>query len=270
MASVTVRTLAAKKRAGEPIVALTAYDAATAMLEQKAGVDLILVGDSMNMAVLGEETTLTVDLEVMLAHTRAVSRGAPRTLVVGDMPFGSYEESDAQAVGNAVRFLAEGAAHAVKLEGGNRMALSRAGAIVEAGIPVMGHLGLLPQSLRLTGGYRVVRADGLQRLQAEAAALEDAGVFSIVLESVQEDVAAQVTAGCTVPTIGIGAGRGVDGQILVVNDMLGLTPGFSPRFLKRYADLAPVIEEAVRRYAGEVREGVFPGDEHVYGAKEEN
>jgi 3-methyl-2-oxobutanoate hydroxymethyltransferase len=269
MRSVSVRRLAAKKRAGEPIVALTAYDFTMAMLEQQAGVDLILVGDSMNMAVLGEENTLTANMEVMLAHTRAVSRGAPKTVVVGDMPFGSYETSDSQAVANAVRFLAEGGAHAVKLEGGNSMARSRIEAIVQAGIPVMGHLGLLPQSLRQSG-YSVVRREGLDRLLEEAAALEDAGVFSIVLESVQEDVAAEVTEGCRVPTIGIGAGRGVDGQILVVNDILGLTPGFSPRFLKRYADLAPAIEGALKRYAEEVRGGGFPGEEHVYGSKEEN
>jgi len=269
MRSVSVRRLEAKKRAGEPIVALTAYDATTAMLQQRAGVDLILVGDSMNMAVLGEETTLTASIEVMLAHTRAVSRGASETIVVGDMPFGTYEESDAQAVGNAVRFLAEGGAHAVKLEGGNSMARSRIRAIVDAGIPVMGHLGLLPQSLRQSG-YRVVRRAGLGRLLEEAGALEGAGVFSIVLESVEEDVAAEVTEACRVPTIGIGAGRHVDGQILVVNDMLGLTPGFNPRFLKRYEDLAPRVERALRRYAEEVRAGEFPGEEHAYVSKEEN
>ena len=270
MAAVTVRTLKRKKTAGEPIVALTAYDATTAMLEEQAGVDLILVGDSMNMVVLGEETTLTANLDVMLAHTRAVARGAPKTLVVGDMPFGSYERSDSQAVKNAIRFLAEGSAHAVKLEGGNRMAISRVRAIVESGIPVMGHLGLLPQSVRLSGGYRVVRREGLDRLLAEAAALEEAGAFSIVLESVQEDVAAEVTAATSLPTIGIGAGREVDGQILVVNDMLGLTPRFSPKFLKRYAELIPLIERALRDYAEEVRAGGFPGEEHVYGSKEAN
>lgn len=263
---ITVRTIRAKKKRGEPIVALTAYDYTTALLEQRAGVDLILVGDSFNMAVLGEDTTLSTDLEVLLAVTRAVVRGAPGTLVVGDMPFGSYQCSTEQAVGTAVRYLAETGAGAVKLEGGNARAVSAVRAIVESGIPVMGHIGLLPQSVRMTG-YRYVRPEQREKMLEEASALQEAGVFSIVLESVDEGVARDVTESLEVPTIGIGAGRFTDGQILVVNDMLGLNLEFEPRFVKKYADLAKEMENAFREYADEVRNGGFPQEEHTYDGK---
>jgi 3-methyl-2-oxobutanoate hydroxymethyltransferase len=260
----TVRTIRAMKKRGEPIVALTAYDYTTALLEERAGVDLILVGDSFNMAVLGEETTLNADLDVLLAVTRAVVKGAPDTLVVGDMPFGSYQCSPAQAVGTAVEFLASAGAGAVKLEGGNDRAVDCVRAIVDSGIPVMGHIGLLPQSLRMTGGYRVVRSGHRDRMLAEAAALQDAGVFSMVLESVDEELAREITGSLEVPTIGIGAGRYTDGQILVVNDILGLNLVFSPKFVKKYVDLAGEIGRALDKYVEEVRNGEFPGEENVY------
>ncbi|MBD3368802.1 3-methyl-2-oxobutanoate hydroxymethyltransferase [Candidatus Fermentibacteria bacterium] len=266
----SVKTLVEMKKQGRKIVALTAYDYQTAVLEQKAGVDFILVGDSLAMAVLGEPTTLSVRLEVMLAHTRAVKLGAPDTLVVGDMPFGSYEESDELAVRSAVRFLSEGKADAVKLEGGNRLSRDRVAAIIESGIPVMGHIGLLPQSIRLTGGYKVVRSDQRERMLEEAGALEKAGAFCIIAESVQEPLAREIAESVEVPVVGIGAGRYVDGQILVVNDILGLTPGFKPRFLKRYAELSQQVEDAVRRYTEEVREGIFPDKKHSYGVREDS
>jgi 3-methyl-2-oxobutanoate hydroxymethyltransferase len=216
------------------------------------------------MAVLGEETTLSTDLEVLLAHTRSVVKGAPGTLVVGDMPFGSYQCSTGQAVATAVRFLAETGAGAVKLEGGNERSVSCVKAIVDSGIPVMGHTGLLPQSLRITGGYRVVRRDQRDRMLSEAAALQEAGVFSIILESMDEELAREITESLDVPTIGIGAGRFTDGQILVVNDMLGLNTEFQPRFVKLYADLAGISEKAFAEFAADVREGRYPGPEHTY------
>ncbi len=261
-----IPAIAEKKHRGEKIVALTAYDYVTAILEERAGVDLILVGDSIGMAVLGEETTLTVGMEVMVAHTRAVRLGAPETVVVGDMPFGSYEPSDAAAVKNAVRFLAEGGADAVKLEGGNDAMVSRVRAIVDSGIPVMGHVGLLPQSIRKTGGYRVVKNRERDAVLREAEALQDAGIFALVLEGMEESLAAELTSVLKVPTIGIGAGRYTDGQILVVNDILGLSPGFMPRFVKRYGDVSPVMEEAFENYVTEVRKGIFPDEKHVYGS----
>lgn len=264
----SVKDLQRKKRKGEKIVALTAYDFRMAQLEEEAGVDVILVGDSIGMAVLGGETTLGVTMDLMLAHAAAVSRGAPATLVVGDMPFGSYELSEEQAVGNAVRFLAEGGTDAVKLEGGNARSASRVRAIVDSGIPVMGHIGLQPQSIRMTGGYRVIGGDLRERMLAEAAALREAGAFAIVLESMEEELAAEITRSLEIPTIGIGAGRCTDGQILVVNDLLGLSGDFSPRFLKKYAALDTVILEALRSYASDVAVGQYPGPEHVYPARE--
>jgi len=265
----TIRDLQKKKRRGARIAALTAYDFRTARLEEAAGVDFILVGDSIGMAVLGNGTTLGVTMEVMLAHCAAVVRGAPSTLVVGDMPFGSYEPSDELAVRNAVRFLAEGGVGAVKLEGGNPRSSARVRAIVDSGIPVMGHIGLQPQSIRKTGGYRVIGADQRERMISEALALQDAGAFAIVIESMEEDLAGEITGLLGVPTIGIGAGRRTDGQILVVNDMLGLSGEFSPRFLKRFAEIEPPILEALRAFVSEVAGGAFPGPEHVHPGKEE-
>lgn len=262
-----VRSLLIKKQKGERIVSLTAYDFVTAKLEEEAGVDFILVGDTLAMVVLGEETTLTANLDIMIAHTKAVSRGAENTLVVGDMPFGSYECSDAQAVKNAVRFLAEGGADAVKLEGGNERSVSRVKAIIDSGIPVMGHIGLLPQSIRQIGGYRVVYSDQRDRMLSEAFALQEAGTFSVVLESIEEELAREITSKLSVPTIGIGAGRYTDGQILVVNDMLGLSGEFKPKFLKKYVQLDDIILGAVKDYCHEVRGGAFPAEKHIYSAR---
>lgn len=266
MSGMTVPDFRARKAGNGRIVSLTAYDYPTALLEQQAGVDFILVGDSIAMAVMGEETTLGATVDMMLPHVRAVRRGAPDTFIVADMPFGSYQASDGQAIDSAVRFLAEGGADAVKLEGGSDRPLSRARALVESGIPVMGHVGLLPQSIRSSGGYRAVGRDQAPRVTGEALALEAAGCFALVLESMEEAVARDITQSLSIPTIGIGAGRFTDGQILVVNDMLGLTPGFEPRFLKKYADLASTISSAFAEYAREVREGVFPSARHAYGA----
>ncbi|MCK4672142.1 MAG: 3-methyl-2-oxobutanoate hydroxymethyltransferase [Candidatus Aegiribacteria sp.] len=262
-----VRSLLIKKEKGEKIVSLTAYDFVTAKLEEEAGVDFILVGDTLAMVVLGEETTLTANLDIMIAHTKAVSRGAENTLVVGDMPFGSYECSDTQAVKNAVRFLSEGGADAVKLEGGNERSVSRVKAIIDSGIPVMGHIGLLPQSIRQIGGYRVVYSDQRDRMLSEAFALQEAGIFSVVLESIEEELAREITSKLSVPTIGIGAGRYTDGQILVVNDMLGLSGEFKPKFLKKYVQLDEIILGAVKDYCHEVRGGEFPTEKHVYSAR---
>jgi 3-methyl-2-oxobutanoate hydroxymethyltransferase len=262
----TVHLLAERKRKGERIVSLTAYDCPTARIEEEAGVDFILVGDSIAMAVMGEESTLTATMDLLVAHSRAVRRGAPSTLVVGDMPFGSYQASDEDAVRNASRFLSEGGMDAVKLEGGSSRTLSRARAVIESGIPVMGHVGLLPQSVRAFGGYPVMGAAHRDQLLSEALALEEAGAFALVIESVEEEVAREITGGLSIPTIGIGAGRFTDGQILVVNDMLGLSKGFEPRFLRRYADLHGAILQAVGGYSADVRSGAFPGRENVYGA----
>lgn len=265
----TLKDLQRKKRKGEKIVALTAYDFATARLEEMAGIDLILVGDSVGMAVYGHENTLQVTMGMMLAHTAAVSRGAPATLVVGDMPFGSYERSDEQAVRNAVKFISEAGAGAVKLEGGNARSASRVRAIIDSGIPVMGHIGLQPQSIRKTGGYRVIHSDKRETMASEALALQEAGAFAIVLESMEEELARYITELVAVPTIGIGAGRGTDGQILVVNDILGLSGDFAPRFLKKYAALDTVMLGAFRTFIAEVNEGGYPDVEHVYPSKDD-
>lgn len=266
----TIQRLLDLKRRGERIVALTAYDCPTAKAEEEAGVDFILVGDSMVMAVMGEETTLGATMDLLVAHARAVRRGAPGTLVVGDMPFGSYQASVEDAVRNASRFLSEGGADAVKLEGAGPRTLERVAALVESGIPVMGHIGLLPQSVRLTGGYRVTSAQATDRLVGEARALEAVGVFALVVESVEESVGRDVTASVSIPTIGIGAGRFTDGQILVASDMLGLTPGFEPRFLRRFAQLYDAMVGAVRSYASEVRSGGFPSRGQVYSPVEDD
>jgi 3-methyl-2-oxobutanoate hydroxymethyltransferase len=267
---VTVRTLGAMKKRGEKIVALTAYDYHTARMEQLAGVHLILVGDSFQMAVFGEDTTLRASMNVLLAHCRAVKNGAPDALVVGDMPFGSYQPSNEMAVANAVRFIAEAGADAVKLEGGNSAAVNRVKAIVDSGIPVMGHIGLLPQSIKHEGRYRVVRSDSENLLLEQIKELETAGAFSVVLEMIEEDVAQRVSQASSVPTIGIGAGRHTHGQILVVNDMLGMNADFNPKFLKKYADLHSVMKEAFNSYVQDVVGGVFPAEKNVFKGRGSN
>ncbi len=265
-----ITELAEMKARGDRIVMVTAYDAPSARLADAAGVDMILVGDSAAMVVLGHDSTVPMEVDEMLVLTRAVTRGAKRPLVVADMPFGSFQVSDAAAVENAVRLVKDGGAEAVKLEGG-RTVLSRVRAIVDAGIPVMGHIGLTPQSATALGGFKAqgrtaAKATGLYE---DALALQAAGCFSIVLEAVPAAVAAQVSAALHVPTIGIGAGAACDGQVLVWHDMLGLYEGRAPRFVKRYADLAAEITGALARYADEVRTGAFPEEQHTYSIPDE-
>jgi 3-methyl-2-oxobutanoate hydroxymethyltransferase len=265
-----ITELAQLKTRRQPIVMVTAYDAPSGRLADEAGVDLILVGDSAAMTVLGHDSTVPASMDEMIVLTRAVTRGSHRPLVVADMPFGSFQVSDADAVANAIRFVKEAGADAVKLEGAGP-SLSRVAAIVGAGIPVMGHIGLTPQSATALGGFKAQgrTAEQARRLVDEARALEAAGCFSLVLEAVPVAVAEEVTRQLTIPTIGIGAGGVTDGQVLVWHDLLGLYDGRSPRFVKRYADLATTIRDAVAAYADDVREGRFPEDVHTYGMSDE-
>ena len=263
--------LAAMKRRRDRIVMVTAYDAPGARFADEAGVDLLLVGDTAAMVVLGYEgTTVPVTVDEMLFMTRTVARTARRAIVVGDLPFGSYEVSDEQAVETAIRFVKEAGADVVKLEGAGR-SLSRVQAIVGAGIPVMGHVGLTPQSATMLGGFKAQgrTASKARRLVADARALEAAGCFAVVLEAVPPPVAAAITRALEVPTIGIGAGPDCDGQVLVYHDLLGLYHGRSPRFVKRYADLATEIRRALGAYVADVRSGSFPGEEHTYSMPED-
>ncbi|HEY7345531.1 MAG TPA: 3-methyl-2-oxobutanoate hydroxymethyltransferase [Gaiella sp.] len=265
-----ITELAELKARRQPIVMVTAYDAPSGRLADEAGVDLILVGDSAAMTVLGHDSTVPASMEEMIVLTRAVTRGSHRPLVVADMPFGSFQVSDAEAVANAIRFVKEAGADAVKLEGAGP-SLSRVAAIVGAGIPVMGHIGLTPQSATALGGFKAQgrTAEGARRLVDDARALEAAGCFSLVLEAVPVAVAREITRRLTIPTIGIGAGAVTDGQVLVWHDLLGLYDGRSPRFVKRYADLATTIRDAVAAYANDVREGRFPEEVHTYGMSDE-
>jgi 3-methyl-2-oxobutanoate hydroxymethyltransferase len=262
---VTVHDLRAAKERGENLVMLTAYDYLSAQILDEAGVPLILVGDSLGMVVLGYDSTVPVTVDEMLHHTRAVSRGAPNSFVVGDLPFGSYQDGPQQALSTATRFLKEAGANAVKLEGGGRM-VEVVGYLTDAGIPVMGHLGLTPQSVNTLGGYRVQGQSeaAAAQLIEDARALEAAGAFSIVIEAVPSDVGRRVTEALTIPTIGIGAGPGTDGQVLVWHDVLGLTSGRLPRFVKQYADLRGEIAGAVKTFVHEVSDGEYPGPEHTY------
>jgi 3-methyl-2-oxobutanoate hydroxymethyltransferase len=253
------------KRRGDRIVMVTAYDAPSARIADDAGVDLILVGDSAAMVVLGHDSTVPATVDEMIILTRAVNRGARRPLVIADLPFGSYQVSDAQALETAIRFVKESAADAVKLEGAGPM-LSRVRALTSAGIPVMGHIGLTPQTATMLGGFKAQGRNAAKAVQLyeDALALEAAGCFSIVLEAVPAPVAAHITEALSIPTIGIGAGAGCDGQVLVWHDMLGLYDGKSPRFVKQYAELAPTIRDALAQYAAEVRDGAFPEPKHTY------
>ena len=258
------------KRRGEKIVMVTAYDAPSGRLADAAGVDLILVGDSSGMVVHGRESTVPVTLEEILLMTQWVSRGAKRPLVIADMPFGSYEASNEQAIGNAVRLVKDGCADAVKLERGGTT-IERAKAIVDAGIPVMGHVGLTPQTATVLGGFKAQgrTADRAEQLIEDALGLQEAGCFAIVLEAVPPPVARAATRALAVPTIGIGAGGDPDGQVLVWHDMLGYYEGHAPRFVKRYAELGDAIVDALGRYAEEVRSGAFPEEQHTYAMPEE-
>ena len=262
--------LAAMKRRGDKIVMVTAYDAPGARFAEDAGIDVILVGDTAAMVVLGHSGTTSVTVEEMLFLTRTVSRQVHRPIIVGDMPFGSYETSDEDAVRNAVRFVKEGGAEIVKLEGAGTM-VSRARAIVQAGIPVMGHVGLTPQSATMLGGFKTQgrTAEAAQRIVEGAKELEDAGCCTLVLEAVPATVAARITRELSIPTIGIGAGPNCDGQVLVYHDLLGLSEGHLPRFVKRYANLSAEIRDALTAYATEVRSGAFPEEEHTYAMPED-
>ena len=260
---ITMPALAEMKRQGKPISALTAYDYATSRLVDEAGIDLILVGDSLAMVVLGHDNTLAVTVDEMLHHTRAVRRAVRRALVVADMPFGSYHGSVPDAVANAVRFIKEAGAEAVKIEG-PRVELVRA--LVDSEIPVIAHLGLTPQSVHRMGGYRVEAKtrESIAQLQADARALADAGAGALVLEGVPREVAAAITSALPIPTIGIGAGPDCDGQILVFHDLVNLTFAPPAKFVRRYADAAQLVRSAVERYREDVEHHIFPNDEESY------
>ncbi len=258
---VTVPDFLAAKAAGKRLTMLTAYDYTLARLCDQAGVDSILVGDSMGMVVQGQETSLGVTLEDVIYHTRCVARAVRRALLVTDMPFMTYQVSARQALRNAGRIVQESGAHAVKLEGGVRSA-DRIAAIVEADIPVIGHIGLTPQSVRRVGGFRVQRDEDW--LWREAEAVEKAGAFAVVIECVPSEIARKITAGLKIPTIGIGAGAACDGQVLVTQDMLGLFPDLRPRFVKQFANLGETVVSAVEAYCRDVREGTFPAAEHSF------
>jgi 3-methyl-2-oxobutanoate hydroxymethyltransferase len=262
---VSVQTLLSKKLHGEPITFLTAYDFPTAVALDRSGIDGILVGDSLGMVVLGYENTLPVTMQDMLHHCRAVARGASRAHLVGDMPFMSYQASTAEALRNAGSLLQKGGMDAVKLEGG-RDRVNAIKAIISAGIPVMGHLGLTPQSVHQLGGWKVQAKskEAARALLEDALILEDAGCYAVVLESVPSEVAQIITQRLNVPVIGIGAGRDCDGQILVTHDLLGLFDRFTPGFVKKYADLFSEMERAFREYIADVNERRFPAEEHAY------
>jgi 3-methyl-2-oxobutanoate hydroxymethyltransferase len=262
--------LAEMKRRGEKIVMVTAYDAPGARFAEDAGIDVVLVGDTAAMVVLGHEGTVPVTMDEMLFLTKTVARAARRPVVVGDMPFGSYQVSDEDAVRNAIRFVKEGGADAVKLEGAGP-SVSRVRAIVGAGIPVMGHVGLTPQSATMLGGFKTQGKTAAKARQviADARELEAAGCFSVVLEAIPAPVAARITDELSIPTIGIGAGAACDGQVLVYHDLLGLSEGHLPRFVKRYANLSREIRDALEAYAADVRSGAFPEAEHTYAMPQE-
>ena len=260
----TLADLIARKREGRKVVVLTCYDALFARLLESAAIDMLLVGDSLNQLLAGRETTLSATLDQMIYHAASVRRGAHHTPVIVDLPFLSYQVSIEEAVRNAGRVLAETDCHGVKLEGGMAMAPTIR-ALVDRGIPVIGHLGFTPQSVNLLGTRVQGRDDAAAtRLRTDAIAIEAAGASAIVLELVPAALAAEITAGVHIPTIGIGAGKGCDGQVLVLHDMLGLNEGFSPRFLKRYGDLAADVKMAASEFAAEVRSGVYPDDAHSF------
>ena len=265
---VTIHTLKRFKQAGQKICMVTAYDATFARILDDAGADVILVGDSLGMVVQGHDSTLPVTMDQMVYHCKAVTRGAKRAHVVGDLPFMSYQASPEEAVKNAGRMVAEGGAHSVKLEGGEEFS-ETIRRIVKASIPVMGHLGLTPQSVHKMGGYVVQGRDGdaAKRLLQDAIALERAGCYALVLEGVPLELAKQITDRLTIPTIGIGAGVHCDGQVLVCYDLLGMNPDFKPKFVKRYANLYGNIKDAAEGFFSEVRTQAFPDDDHSFKAK---
>jgi 3-methyl-2-oxobutanoate hydroxymethyltransferase len=267
---VTILDLREKKAKGEPITMLTAYDYPTGLLVDQAGIDIILVGDSLAMVVLGYENTVSVTMDEMIHHCKAVARGAKNPLLVGDMPFMSYQVDAKEAVRNAGRFLKEGGMDVIKLEGGQDIAPT-VKAIVDAGIPVMGHIGLTPQTISKLGGYRVQGKDvaTAQALIDDARALEEAGAFSLILEAIPGPVAKLITERVSIPTIGIGAGPDCDGQVLVTHDLIGLFDRFVPKFVKQYAQVFPLIVQAMEEYRDEVIARSFPAEEHGYPMSEE-
>ncbi len=265
---VTTATFRERKQSGEKIAVLTAYDYPSALLQEEAGVDAILVGDSLGMAIMGGEDTLSVTMDDMLHHTRMVSRAAQRAMVIADMPFLSYQITPEEALRNAGRFIAEAGAQAVKLEGPAERFGGAIELILRAGIPVMGHIGLTPQSVHQIGGYKVQGRDAAsrERLKQEALGLQELGCFSIVLECIPADLAAEITASMQIPTIGIGAGAGCDGQVLVMHDMLGWGKA---RFTKTYADVRAAMLQAFKDYTEEVKSGAFPTEAHAYKLRQD-
>lgn len=261
----TVATFAAAKQSGEKLTMLTAYDYSTARLIDEAGINSILIGDSLGNVILGYEDTLSVTMEDMIHHTRAVARGAKNALIISDMPFMSYQTSVYDAVVNAGRLIKEGHAQAVKLEGGAAVC-DRIKAITEASIPVCAHLGLTPQSINAFGGYKVQgkSVQAAQKLLDDARAIEAAGAFAVVLECIPAKLASRISAELTIPTIGIGAGTGCDGQVLVYQDMLGMFSDYTPKFVKKFMDAGSLMTAAFRSYISEVKNGTFPSDEHTY------
>jgi 3-methyl-2-oxobutanoate hydroxymethyltransferase len=266
MSNVTTHGLLEMKQKGERIVALTCYDALFARLLDASGVDILLVGDSLNQVLGGAASTLSATLDQMIYHTTMVRRGTERAMVVCDMPFLTYQVSPDDAVRNCGRAMKETGCNAVKIEGGQAMAAT-VRRLVDVGIPVMGHIGLTPQSVHALGGYRVQGREeaAAGRLRTDATALEDAGAFAVVLELIPAPLASQITKALTIPTIGIGAGPACDGQVLVLHDMLGLNDRFSAKFVKKYAAMAEDVREATRQFSAEVREGRYPGPDHSFG-----
>jgi 3-methyl-2-oxobutanoate hydroxymethyltransferase len=267
---VTINKLRQKKASGQKITMMTAYDYPTARLVDESEIDTILVGDSLAMVVLGYESTVPVTMDEMIHHCKAVSRGAKRSFIIGDMPFMSYHLSMEQAVENAGRFIKEAACDAVKLEGGSDMA-PVVRAVVKAGIPVCAHIGLTPQTATMLGGFKVQGkdAESARALVKSAEDLEQAGAFMIVMECIPDLLAAKITKTLTIPTIGIGAGKDCDGQVLVFHDLVGLFERFTPKFVKQYINLSPLIKEALTQYKNEVERGTFPGPEHRFSMKQE-
>jgi 3-methyl-2-oxobutanoate hydroxymethyltransferase len=269
LGAVTIPHLLEKKARGEKIVALTGYDFPTALILDEAGVDIILVGDSLGMVVLGYENTIPVTMDEMIHHTKAVTRAVRRALVIGDMPYFSFHQTEQLTIANASRFLKEAGAKAIKIEGASKRRLKLIEAMVEAEIPVMGHVGLTPQSIHHLGRFKVrgKETEEARKIYADAQDLERAGVFAVILECIPQDLARRITAKMRVPTIGIGAGPHCDGQILVFHDLVGYSTGYIPKFVKRYADLQAVIGRAVRKYTEDVKAGAFPDETHSYHRK---
>ena len=265
MRPITVQRILKMKSEGKKISMLTSYDYTMASIVDAAGVDMILIGDSASNVMAGNETTLPITLDEMIYHAKSVVKAAKHALVVCDMPFGSYQVSADEAVRNAIRIMKESGCDAVKLEGGKRL-VPAISAMVDAGVPVVGHLGLTPQSIHKFGGYglRAKEEEEAERLLADAQALQDAGCFALVLEKIPASLAAKVSAQLSIPVIGIGAGNEVDGQVLVAQDMLGMNKGFAPKFLRRYAALYTIITDAVQRYVADVKSGDYPNKEEQY------